>query len=254
MKKHRIFDWLRIVAACAVFGLVVAENRWWQSALHFLFPSQAMVLYPRVPLIVLVGQHLELVLISSLLTLAVGLPLGIWVTRPSGRDFMPLVSGVTSFGQTFPPVAVLALAVPVLGFGLWPTVIALFLYGLLPVVRNTVAGLRAVPENLVDVSYGMGMSRRQTLFRAELPLAAPVIMAGIRVSVIINVGTAMIGAVVSSGGLGAPIVSGLVQNNIAFVLEGAIPAAGLAILLDQLLANVQNIFELHNSKLSKQEG
>jgi osmoprotectant transport system permease protein len=246
--KHQIFGWVRLVAASAVFGVVIAESSWWQTALHFLFPSQSTVLYPRVSLLALVGQHIELVVISSLLSIAVGLPLGIWVTRPSGKDFLQIVSGVTSFGQTFPPVAVLALAVPVLGFGLWPTVVALFLYGLLPVVRNTIAGLRAVPENLVDVAYGMGMNGRQTLFRAELPLAAPVIMAGIRVSVVINVGTAMIGAVVGSGGLGSPIVSGLVQNNTAFVLEGAIPAACLAVLLDQLLGNIQNGMAVRNSK------
>jgi osmoprotectant transport system permease protein len=251
MMKRQLFNWLRLIAAAAVFILVVAEDRWWQTALHFLFPSQNTVLYPGVSLLALVSQHIEIVLISSVLTIAVGLPLGIWATRPSGKDFLPLVSGFTSFGQTFPPVAVLALAVPILGFGLWPTVIALFLYGLLPVVRNTVAGLRAVPENLLEVAHGMGMSRPQTLFRAELPMAAPVIMAGIRVSVIINVGTAMIGAVVSSGGLGSPIVSGLVQNNTAFILEGAIPAAGLAILLDQSLANIQNGFKVNNSNLSK---
>jgi osmoprotectant transport system permease protein len=200
------------------------------------------VLYPLASVGTLVIQHLELVLISSALTLAVALPLGVWVTRPGGRAFLRLASDVTSFGQTFPPVAVLALAVPILGFGLWPTVVALFLYGLLPVVRNTIAGLGAVPAGVLDSAYGMGMNRRQALWRVELPLAAPVIMAGIRISVIINVGTAMIGAVVGSGGLGSPIVAGLVQNNTAFVLEGALPAAGLALLLDQLLANIENSF------------
>jgi osmoprotectant transport system permease protein len=230
------------LAATAIFGLLVSQSGWWQSALHFLFPNQATVLYPRVSLMTLVAQHLELVLVSSALTLVVALPLGVWVTRPSGRDFLHLAADFTSFGQTFPPVAVLALAVPVLGFGLWPTVVALFLYGLLPVVRNTIAGLGAVSPSLLDAAYGMGMSRRQALFKAELPLAAPVIMAGIRISVIINVGTAMIGAVVGSGGLGSPIVAGLVQNNTALILEGALPAAGLALLLDQFLANIQSGF------------
>ncbi|MFH1169224.1 MAG: ABC transporter permease subunit [Chloroflexota bacterium] len=112
-------------------------------------------------------------------------------------------------------VIILALAVPVLGFGLAPTVAALFLYGLLPVVRNTVAGLTAVPADALDAAYGMGMGRAQALVRVEIPLAMRVILASVRISVIINIGTAMIGAVIGAGGLGSPIVAGLVQNNLA---------------------------------------
>ncbi|GAI39516.1 unnamed protein product, partial [marine sediment metagenome] len=193
-------------------------------------------------LLVLVGEHLALVLISSSITILVGIPLGIWVTRPSGKNFLPIVTDLTSFGQTFPPVAVLALAVPMFGFGLIPTVVALFLYGLLPVVRNTIAGLRAVSGNTIDAAYGIGMSRFQALVRVEIPLAARVIMAGVRISVIINIGTAMIGAVIGAGGLGSPIIAGLVQDNIAYIIEGAVPAAILAVLADQLLAGIEELF------------
>ena len=161
------------------------------------------------------------------------------MTRPSGREFLPLVTDVTSIGQTFPPVAVLALAVPALGFGLVPTVVALFLYGLLPVVRNTIAGLRSVPPDVLDAAYGVGMGRWQALWRVELPLAAPVILAGVRISVIINIGTAMIGAVIGAGGLGTAVVAGLVQNDLAFVVEGAVAGALLAVLVDQLLHNIE---------------
>lgn len=188
------------------------------------------------------GEHMRLIAISSGFTILLGVPLGIWVTRRSGRDFLPIVNDLTSFGQTFPPVAVLALAMPLFGFGLVPTVIALFIYGLLPVVRNTIAGLRAVPPGVLEVAYGMGMSPVQTLMRVEIPLAAPVIMAGVRISVIINVGTAMIGAVIGAGGLGSPIIAGLVQFNTAYLIEGAVPAALLAVLLDQLLSNVEKSF------------
>jgi osmoprotectant transport system permease protein len=129
-----------------------------------------------------------------------------------------------------------------LGFGLLPTVVALFLYGLLPVTRNTIAGLSAVPYHLLDAAYGMGMSRMRALFRIEIPLAARVILAGVRISVIINIGTAMIGATIGAGGLGSPIVAGLVQDNIAYIIEGALPAAILAVLADQLLANIEGSF------------
>ncbi len=215
---------------------------WWETALRFLFPNESQVIHPRAILLVLVGEHLELVLISSSITILVGIPLGIWVTRPSGKNFLPIITDITSFGQTFPPVAVLALAVPMFGFGLWPTVIALFLYGLLPVVRNTIAGLRAVPANILDAAYGIGMSRFQALIRVEIPLAARVIMAGVRISVIINIGTAMIGAVIGAGGLGSPIVAGLVQDNTAYIIEAAVPAAILAVIADQLLAGIEELF------------
>ncbi|UCG84250.1 MAG: ABC transporter permease, partial [Dehalococcoidia bacterium] len=155
------------------------------------------------------------------------------------RNVLPIVTDLTSIGQTFPPVAVLALAVPMLGFGATPTIVALFLYGLLPVVRNTIAGLRAVPDHVLDAAYGMGMSRTRALIRVQLPLAASVILAGVRISVIINIGTAMIGATIGAGGLGHPVIAGLVRDNIAFIVEGAVPAAILAVLVDQLLANVE---------------
>jgi len=231
-----------LIISSAVFAVLLSNMSWWETMLRFLFPQQAEVLYPTTNLLILVGQHMRLVTISSGLTALIGIPLGIWVTRRSGRDFLPIVNDLTSFGQTFPPVAVLALAVPLFGFGLVPTVIALFLYGLLPVIRNTVAGLKAIPLNIREVAYAMGMGHIQVLLQVEIPMAARVILAGVRTSIIINVGTAMIGAVIGTGGLGSPIIAGLVQFNTAYVIEGALPAALLAILLDQFMANVERAF------------
>lgn len=249
MHNRRIARWIFLVIFIGAFVILIANMSWWESALRFMFPNQSQVIHPRASLLVLVAEHLELVLISSGVTILVGIPLGIWVTRPSGKSFLPIVTDITSFGQTFPPVAVLALAVPIFGFGLLPTVFALFLYGLLPVVRNTIAGLRAVPADILDAAYGLGMSRFQALLRVEIPLAAPVIMAGVRISVIINIGTAMVGAVIGAGGLGSPIIAGLVQDNIAFIIEGAVPAAIMAILADQLLANVEGAFAYSADKV-----
>ncbi len=242
MHKRQISRWIFLAIFIGAFIVLIANMSWWETALRFLFPNESQVIHPRASLLVLVGEHLELVLISSSITILVGIPLGIWVTRPSGKNFLPIITDITSFGQTFPPVAVLALAVPMFGFGLWPTVIALFLYGLLPVVRNTIAGLRAVPANILDAAYGIGMSRFQALVRVEIPLAARVIMAGVRISVIINIGTAMIGAVIGAGGLGSPIVAGLVQDNTAYIIEAAVPAAILAVIADQLLAGIEELF------------
>jgi osmoprotectant transport system permease protein len=231
-----------LAVSLGAFLVLVANIGWWEAGLRFLFPGETTVIHPRASLLILVWEHIQLVAISSGITIVIGIPLGIWVTRPGGRDFLPIVTDITSFGQTFPPVAVLALVVPVLGFGIIPTVVALFLYGLLPVVRNTVAGLRAVPSHLLDAAHGMGMGRLQALFRVELPLSAQVILAGVRISVIINIGTAMIGAVIGAGGLGSPIIAGLVRDNLAFIIEGALPAALLAILADQFLANMESSF------------
>lgn len=231
--------WLLFAVLLAVFIVLITNDGLWEMGLRFLFPEESLVLHPRSSLLVLVWEHVQLVFASSALTVLLGIPLAIWVTRPWGRDFLPLVTDLTSLGQTFPPVAVLALSVPMLGFGQLPTIMALFLYGLLPVVHNTVAGLGAVPVAAKDAAYGMGMSRMQVLRRIEIPLAARVILAGVHISVIINVGTAMIGAFIGAGGLGSPIVAGLAQYNSAFVIEGALPAAILAVLLDRLLANLE---------------
>jgi osmoprotectant transport system permease protein len=239
MFTKKIRNWLSWMGFTAAFIVLISNTPLWKSALSALFPQQPDVIYPSATLLLLFTEHLKLVGISSLLTIIIGIPLGIWVTRSSGREFLSIVATATAFGQTIPPVAVLALAVPALGFGLLPTLVALFLYGLLPIVRNTIAGMRSVTTDILDASYGMGLSRVQTLTMVEIPLATPVILAGVRVSVIINVGTAMIGATIGAGGLGTPVIAGLVQNNVAMVLEGAIPAAVLAVLLDQLFSNIE---------------
>lgn len=249
MFSLQVRRWIILAVLIGAFVALIANMELWEAALGFLFPQEVQVLHPRASLLVLVREHLQLVIISSSLTILVGVPLGIWVTRPMGRSFLPIVTALTSFGQTFPPVAVLALAVPMLGFGLMPTIVALFLYGLLPVVRNTIAGISAVPHSVLDAAYGMGMSRMQALIRVEIPLAARVILTGVRISVIINIGTAMVGAVIGAGGLGSPIIAGLVQDNIAFIIEGAVPAAIMAILADQLLANVEGAFAYSAEKV-----
>lgn len=233
-----------VVAAFAgalAFAWLVAQQQLWTWALGELFPRSARPVYPGATLAELTVQHLRLVGISSGLTLAVGLPLGVWVTRPSGEDFREVVSAAVDFGQTFPPVAVLALMMPILGFGLWPAVVALFLYGMFPVVSNTVAGVEGVPRALVDAARGMGMSRMRILFSVELPLAARVIMAGIRTSVVINIGTATVAAAVGAGGLGDPIIGGINVQNMGYVLQGATAAALLAMVVDGVLGATERL-------------
>lgn len=154
---------------------------------------------------------------SSLLAVVIGVGAGIWVTQPAGRAFRPLLETVAAVGQTFPPVAV-----PVMGFSAKPAVIALVLYGLLPIVQATIAGIETVPASLHNSATGAVMSRGKILRRLELPLAAPVIISGIRTSVIINIGTAAIASTVGVKSLGSPMIISLSGFNTAYVLQGAL--------------------------------
>ncbi|MFP4114967.1 MAG: ABC transporter permease [Spirochaetota bacterium] len=213
-----------------------------EPVLGVLFPASTELVYGRASVGRLIVEHLYLVGISSGAATAVGLLIGIGVTRESGRAFLQLAQDASSLAQTFPPVAVLALAVPALGFGFKPTVAALFIYSVLPVIKNSIAGLEAVPENVREASVGMGMRPIERLLRTELPLAARVIMAGIRTSVVLNIGTATIGSTIGAGGLGRIIIAGLVRDNTAWVLTGAVAAATLALLVDWVLSRIEAQF------------
>jgi osmoprotectant transport system permease protein len=230
---------VRMVTVFLTFWSLFGHLPLWDRVLSGAFPQSVRLLYPRATVISFASEHLELIIVSSIATVGLGLLLGILVTRPAFREFLPLVSDFVSASQTVPTLAVVALMVPLIGFGFWPAIIALILYGMLPVVRNTIAGLEAVDPFIVDSAVGMGMTQNQVLWQIELPNASRIILAGIRTSVVINVGTAALGAFVGSGGLGVPIAGGISTANYAYVLEGAIPAAMLAILLDYVLGRVE---------------
>ncbi len=179
----------------------------------------------------LTGQHLFLVFASLLLSVSVGIPLGIWSQRlpRAGRWIMP----VTGVLQTIPSLALLAFLIAALGrIGALPAIIALFLYALLPVVRSTEAALAGVGKGLRDAGHALGLDAWKCLWLIEIPLALPVVLAGIKTAAVINVGTATIAAFVGAGGYGERIVAGLAVNDSGLMLAGAIPAAALALLLE----------------------
>lgn len=211
-----------------------------------LFPQQLRPVYLQESFLALAAAHFSLVAISSVIAVALGVGVGIAVTRPAGHEFRPLAETIAAVGQTFPPVAVLAIAVPVLGFGKEPAIIALVLYGVLPVLQGTLAGIAAVPQSVESVAKGMGMSGWQRLVKVELPLAAPVILAGIRTSVIINIGTATIASTVGAKTLGTPIIIGLSGFNTAYVLQGAILVALAAIIVDQGFERLSRLLNRHH--------
>ena len=199
---------------------------------HWLFPALDRPVYQQESFAALVEAHLLLVGISSFIAVMIGVAAGVGVTRHAGKEFRSLVETIVAMGQTFPPVAVLAVAVPVMGFSEKPAIIALVLYGLLPILQGTIAGIESVSASAREIAQGVGMSRWQILTKVEMPLAAPVIVAGIRTSVIINIGTAAIASTVGTQSLGSPIIIGLSGFNTAYVLQGAIIVALLAIIVD----------------------
>jgi osmoprotectant transport system permease protein len=228
----------RIAALALLLSLILAPELF-RPALEPLTENGAPAIYNQGSLLDLTLDHLALVAASSLIAAILAVAAGVFVTRDAGAEFLPLSRSIANIGQTFPPVAVLALAVPAVGFGVKPTMIALVLYGLLPIFENTIAGLRQLPQSTLEAAAGMGMSGWRRLVSVELPLALPVILAGVRVSVVINLGTATIGSTVAAKGLGEVIIAGLNTSNTAFVLQGGLIVALLAILVYDALGFVE---------------
>lgn len=179
-------------------------------------------------------EHLELTFIALFLAILIGVPLGIHIAR--ARFLSGPVLAVVSTIQTIPSVALLGFLIPLLGIGMKPAIVALFLYSLLPIVRNTFIGIDRVDPAAIEAARGMGMRDRQILFRVMIPQALPVLMAGIRTATVMCVGITTLAALIGAGGLGTFIFRGIAMLNTPMVLAGAVPAGLLALGLDGLLA------------------
>ncbi|WP_267553309.1 ABC transporter permease [Rhizobium rhizogenes] len=217
--------------AFALLMVMLFRPEWLTPILAPLTKFGASPIYTQNSLPSLALSHLELIVVSIAASGILAVLGGIFVTRPSGADFLPLSRAIANAGQTFPPVAVLALAISTTGFGAVPTFIALFLYALLPIFENTVAGLQQVPASVLDAADGMGMNGWQRLFRVELPLALPLIIEGLKIATVINIGTATIGSTVAAKGLGEVIIAGLINDNTAFILQGGLIVGLMAVLI-----------------------
>lgn len=234
----RIGRFLRPLLVAMLLALVLRPE-WFTPLLAPLAPANGPVIYTRASLLSLSLSHLALVTMASAAATVVAVTLAILVTRPAGAAFRPLSRTITNMGQTFPPVAVLALAVPALGFGAGPTLVALFLYGLLPIFENAVTGLTNLPPATMEAARGIGLSRWQRLWRVELPLALPVTLTGIRLSVVIALGTATIGSTVAARTLGEVIIAGLLTNNTAFVVQGGLAVGLFAVLIYDAMVQLE---------------
>jgi osmoprotectant transport system permease protein len=185
-------------------------------------------------------EHVELTAIAMGLAIGVAVPAGLLLTR--SKRVAPWVIGAVGAIQTLPSLALVALMVPLLGVGGPSLITALFLYALLPIVRNTYTGVMSVDSAMIEAARGMGMTSGQILYRIELPLSVPVIMAGIRTSTVICVGIATLGGIIAAGGLGDLIWLGLSRVNNTLIVAGAVPAMLLALALDGALALMERAF------------
>ncbi len=226
---------LAVLAVVVIIALVV-----WGLSLDTLRARQVDLIY-------LGKQHMFLVFWSMLFALLVGIPSGILLSRPFARRWAEYVMQIFNVGNTLPPLAVLALAMVAIGIGDRPAIIALFLASLLPIVRNTYAGLCAVPPSLLEAANGIGMTKAQRLRQVELPNALPVILSGVRVATAINVGTAPLAFLIGASSYGELIFPGIYLNDFPTLILGAVATALFALILDMLLAGLGRWLSPHTA-------
>ncbi|AIR66333.1 osmoprotectant ABC transporter permease OsmY [Cedecea neteri] len=227
---------LGLVALILVLALVV-----WGIGLDTLKARQVDLLY-------LGQQHLILVFSSMALALLVGIPSGILLSRPAARRWAEYVMQIFNIGNTLPPLAVLALAMVIIGIGDKPAIIALFLASLLPIVRNTYAGLCSVPASLIEAANGIGMTKLQRLRQVEIPNAWPVILSGVRIATAINVGTAPLAFLIGASSYGELIFPGIYLNDFPTLILGAVATALFALILDLALASLGRVLSPHTAQ------
>jgi osmoprotectant transport system permease protein len=231
---------IRLVVLALLVAFIVSPQTF-AFVFQPLTKNNQPAIYVQTALLDLTLNHLMIVAIATALATLVAVGLAIVVTRPFGAEFLPLSRSLANIGQTFPPVAVLALCVPILGFGTGPTLVALFLYGLLPIFENALTGLTTLPPAVTEAARGVGMTGGQRLVQVELPLATPVIIGGIRLSTVISLATATIGSTVAARTLGEVIIAGLLSNNVAFVAQGGLIVGVLAVLIYDGLSYVERL-------------
>jgi osmoprotectant transport system permease protein len=187
-------------------------------------------------------RHIELTAVSTVLVLLIAIPLGVLLTRSFARAITPPAIALFNIGQAIPSIGLISLiAIITTKIGFWPVIVALVAYTVLPVLRNTMVGLRQVDASVIESARGMGMTKAAVLVKIELPLSVPIIMAGLRTALTINVGTATLGAFVGAGGLGQLIVSGITQNRQLITVVGAVLVAVLALFIDYLASIAEDV-------------
>jgi osmoprotectant transport system permease protein len=233
MKGKTKAEWtIRVLLYVIIIALVLYAAK--NGSFNYIAENTNAVMY-------LLGQHLNLVALSSLAAICCAVPLGIFVTRPQYRKFEFIILNFANIGQTVPSIAILALVMTYLGIGWQTAVFGLWFTSLLPILRNTIAGIDSVHPAIIDAGKGMGMTQKQILWKLELPNAGFAILAGIRTAIVINVGTAALAFLIGGGGLGDLIFSGIALYDTGLMLAGAIPVILLAILIDFIIGVFEKV-------------
>ena len=227
--------WRGVAALTTVLLLWTLYTPGVEALLRLVFPADDRLIYDRSPLWRFLLEHLALVAVGGVAAVVIGVAGGLLVMSHLGRPFRDVVLRLANFGQAVPSVAIMAIAVPAIGYGFEPVLLALVIYSILPVMVNVVAGIEGVPPAVVEAGRGMGMTRRERLMQLEIPIAMPVIMTGVRTMLVILISAATLGAVVGAGGLGVPIMSGIGSFNNSVIVYGSVPAILLALIADRAL-------------------
>lgn len=233
-----------LLTLCISLTVLITNMEWIKEGVYKPFPWDDVLNCTR--------AHIEMVLIAESIVIAIGIPMGILVTRPGFKKLATSVIGGANIGQSIPSLAVIAIMAPILGFGFHSAIVALVIYGLLPVIRNSYAGINNIDQSIVEAARGMGMTRGQIARKIELPLALPVIMAGIRVSTVITVGTAELAVLVGGAGLGRITLTGVFSRQVLTILQGAAPTAALAITMGFVLERIENRMTALGLKINAQ--
>lgn len=229
---ERRITWQKLVVLPSVVAVVLLATYLWISGIHLDAIAENSLSGGNVQL--RLWQHIQLTAISTFWVLIIAIPLGIAITRRRLNKAAPGVTALANIGQATPAIGLLALLVIWLGIGRSTAIIGMVIYAVLPVLSNTVAGLKAIDPQLVEASRGIGMSAHGTLGRVELPLAVPLILAGVRTALVLNVGTATLATFVGGGGLGDLITSGIQTQRMPVLIVGSVLTVALALVVDWL--------------------
>lgn len=229
INKHRISI---IYALC--FLLWIFQFDWIKANLLFFMDDQSKLIQ-RITLAELALQHIQIVLQASIVSTVIALGLAFSVHLSQSKEYRDLILQFSTIGETLPTAAIIALSVPLMGYGNGPLLLALSIYGILPILRNTLNGLSSIPRTVNEAALGLGLTPMERLLRIELPLALPNILTGIRIATIINVSAATIGATVGAGGFGVMIVSGIRTYDPMLVVQASVPVILLALWFDRVL-------------------
>lgn len=237
MKENKKEIIIIFILAILLLSLIVYSTEF-EELLNLVFTSKNTG-GSRTPLSTYFIEHIWMVFLSSMIAILIGLTLGIFVTTSYGAEFKELLLKIASFGQSFPSPALLALTVPILGYGIEGALIALVVYALMPIIYNVVIGIEEVPKDVIDAAKGMGMTEFEIYLNVKIPLALNVILGGIRTALVINISAATLTAAIGAGGLGVLVVNGVRTFDMVLILEGSIPVTLLAIIVDLTLKQIR---------------